>query len=554
MAQLRVDNITNQNDDGPVTFDRGIIADGSKLTLKPGVISFDPPQLSTAVGVGVTIQIGFNQTMQFSGVGTIFIREGSASGSITTYFTCGVSTEANIVGSNLTIAPENDLATGTKYFVTLPSTGIANTLGANPDAITNYQFETSFDFFDIQGGDYEQVIVSPTSPTGYHKYNIFTSSGIATFSAPSSTAVDFAYVLVGGGGGGGKGYGPRNGGGGGGGAGGFVKNYNSNNLPLGTYTVTIGAGGPGTFDNPGGTTQPPTGTTPSTNATYTVFSSPGNVSSFGPTPVGTISAQGGGRAAMPSYGNPAPSYMYPWNPSTPQLFGAPGGSGGGGSTQSSSYPNPSPTIAGALGGQGYSYPSPNQQGYPGGNTLSTPNGSDTDVGGGGGGAGGSGTGAQYFTTQPNNSFPSVGYHNAGGTGGSGAPSPEFPGPGLAFLGLPTPMTNEMGPTGRLAGGGGGEIQAYPSTQWPGSSFYTPNNNVGGSGGGGDGKYGRGYPSNPYQNRPEAEAGYQNMGGGGGGGPLPAGPTGTFPTPGEGNWLGAPGGSGVMMFRYSHPGS
>ena len=221
-----------------VTFENGIVASADNLLLKPGVSSFEPSNLSVDVDESTSIQIGFNQNMQFTGIGTIHIRSGSASGSIVTSFTCGVSTEAVIENNLLTISPRDALASGTVFYVTLPSAGIANTVGSFIDPVTSYNFKTQFTPFNIQGGDFEQIIVSPTSPTGYYKYNIFTSSGIATFTSPSASATDFTYVMVGGGGGGTSSvggtpypYSDQDGGGGGGGAGGYVKNYNSTNLP-----------------------------------------------------------------------------------------------------------------------------------------------------------------------------------------------------------------------------------------------------------------------------------------------------------------------------------
>ncbi len=568
MSQLKVNNITNEFDDGPVTFDKGIIADGSQLTLKPTTQSFDPKPLATTVGVSSTITIGFNQDMQFLGTGDIRIREASASGTITTSFTTGVSTEINISGGVLTIDPKDDLDYGTTYFVTLPSVGIANTLGAYIAELDTYQFQTEFRTFDIQGGDYTGILVSPTSPTGYHKYNIFTSSGIVTFSGPSSTAEDLDYVLVGGGGGGGGAYYS----GGGGGAGGLVKNYNVSNIPGGSYTITIGAGGPGTFNNPNGTTSPPT--LPPNNpggGPWPIIAQPGSNSTFGPTPVGTIVAYGGGRGGLGrQYGYPLPAYERnsSVNQSTPTFYlaGASGGSGGGGSydptspwgppTSPPGYNPPTFNGSGIFGGQAISYPSPNAQGNPGGSTSVYPSqrwSGSTYLGGGGGGAGGAGGNVRETPPQgPAGPNPN---HKNGGGGGSGASNPEFNGTQLLLLGLPSVICNEMGTGGNLAGGGGPGCNVDSSAQWPQgpSNAWTPNTVArGGPGGGGDGRYQRA-GSNPYPNHP-AEAGYQNMGGGGGGGYTSAGPTGTFPTPGPGDWFGLPGGSGVMMFRYAHPGS
>ena len=578
MSTLRVDEITNQNDDGPVYFKNGVSGDGTRMTLQPGLLSLSPPQLSTNVAISTSIEIAFTQNMQFLGVGTIYIREGSASGSISTYFTCGVSTEATITSNLLTINPKNDLNTGTRYFVTLPSVGIANTNATYIDEVTNYQFETEYSFFDAQGGDYEQVVVAPASPTGYYKYNVFTTSGIATFSAPSATAVDFAYVLVGGGGGGGDGGIYNSAGGGGGGAGGHIYNYNSNNLPAGNYTVTIGSGGSGTFDNPGGTDAPPTAP-PTGN--YATLTTSGQNSSFGPSPVGTIIAYGGGAGGrganrmnpyaygirwnnsgtQPTSSYPSPSnpdYTYvniPPSPTTPLNYplpanqwgcgGAPGGSGGGHSSAYTPYyfNDLRYTRIQVAAQSGVGYPGPNQQGYPGGAfNINHPTVHAVMGSGGGGAAGAGGAGG---------SGPS-GYGPLSGSGGAGKATPEFPGPGLTVIsGFPTTLASTMGPTGRLAGGGGGSIYQGTAPQNPADLTYFAS---GGSGGGGQGG-GRAYPAAiPTTQSRSAARGVENTGSGGGSGPAGGGPGGTYQTPAPGSWYGQNGGSGIMMIRYAHPGA
>ena len=592
MAQLRVDNITNQNDDGPVTFSRGITGPAEGLIFKPTTTSFSPVQLATNVGLDTSIQIGFNQTMEFSGIGTIRIREGSATGTITTSFTCGVSTEANFAGQTLTINPKNDLEAGKTYYVTLPSTGIANTFGTFIEPITNYQFQTAFSFFDIQGGDFAEVVVDPNSPTGYYKYNIFTSSGIATFTAPSAEAVDFDYVLVGGGGGGGSSvsgqYDPAAGGGG---AGGFIKNRNSGNLPAKSYNVTIGNGGSGCWSWPTGTSGAPS-TAPYNSddpnpAVFTVVPSPGGDSQFGPTPVGVIVAFGGGagghgsiRGNKPPTGQPynnshritwsspntinladtpAPSHPnwspaplpptpssspYPttnWAENETAVGGAPGGSGGGHSGYGHYPPN--------YWGIGYTrlyvaettavaYPSPTQQGYPGGGFNMTGTSSmtgDTSGSGGGGAGGAGGTGG---TTQNTGLNPAP---NA--SGGTGLANPEFPGPGMLQIpGFPIALSNALTTSGYLAGGGGGG-------RWQNGNAPYVGQPQGGNGGGGNG-----YHYDNQEGESFASRGLENTGGGGGGGAAPGGPTGVYPTPAPGSWWGQNGGSGVMMFRYAHPGT
>lgn len=577
MSQLKVDNITNQNDDGPVIFDRGILADGSQLTLKPTTASFDPIPLATNVGVSSAITIGFNQNMQFLGTGDIRIREGSASGTITTSFTTGVSTEISLNGGVLTINPKNDLAYGQTYFVTLPSVGIANTLGSYITALETYQFQTAFQSFNITGGDFEQVIVDSGSPTGYYKYNIFTTTGIATFSAPSSTADSFTYVLVGGGGGGGSGYDTAAGGAGGGGAGGVVKDYNAPNLPAGNYTVTIGGGGSGAFNNPQGTSAPPTQTPTNQSGAFTVVPTSGTNSSFGPTPVGNVIAYGGGAGGsgntreapespqqrstyyynnwssgfappqgptfsgppVPPKGAPTPSPQRTFDLTSTQWVGGghPGGSGGGNAGAGAIaptyyYQQVNYSRINVTGASGMAYPSPTQQGYPGGSFATSYNPGQYIGGSGGGGAGSAGGAGGIVEGPQNTAGPAV--------GGNGTPNPAFPGPGLASIqNFPTALVSVLGPTGLLGGGGGaGSYTTGVSSPW----------GRGGPGGGGDGG---GYIASTNRN---AERGTDGTGGGGGGGPATGGPTGTYPTPGPGRWTGQNGGSGIMMIRYAHPGS
>ena len=576
MSTLRVNNITNRNEDGPVTFDNGIVADGSQLTLKPTTSTFSPRPLETNVAITTTITIGFNQNMQFSGTGDIRIREGSASGTITTSFTTGVSTEINISGGVLTIDPKDNLGYGQTYFVTLPSVGIANTLGSAITELTTYQFQTEFNTFNVTGGDFEQVIVDSNSPTGYYKYNIFTTSGIATFSSPSATADSFKYVLVGGGGGGGSSRDIGQGGAGGGGAGGVVKDYNAPNLPAGNYTVTIGGGGSGAFDNPQGTAAPPTNNPTNTSGAFTVVPTSGTNSSFGPTPVGNIIAYGGGSGGSGSTREAPSSPNYPtttrytnsWNgngfappqgptftgppfsPSTssnPTTYtvpnaqwvggGHPGGSGGGSAGAYSKspayyYSQISYSKISVAGAAGQAYPSPNQQGYPGGPFFTAYNPGNYVAGTGGGGAGSAG-GAGGIVPGPSSTAGPA-------NGGNGTTNPAFPGPALSLIqNFPTDLASELGPTGLLGGGGGaGGYTTGVSSPW-------------GSGGPGGGGRGGGYINSSTRT---GERGVDGTGGGGGGGYASGGPTGVYPTPGPGNWTGQNGGSGIMMIRYAHPGS
>ena len=517
MSDLRVQRVRSL-DGGTVEFVDGVSGDAEGLRFDPKIIAYNPVALTTDLNVATTqFNFTFDQPIEFSGIGTIQIRK-SSDNSVYESFTCGVSAGATIAGSVLQLnTSQGNFDFFTNYIVSIPSVGIANTYGQYYAGSDGYTFRTGVALFDVTGGDYEQVIADGSSPTGYYKYNIFTSSGIATFSGPSSTATDFDYVLVGGGGGGGGfAYYPRpdGGAGGGGGAGGFVKNYNSTNIPAGVYTVTIGGGGSGTFDNPTGTTAVPHPPSP-TNfnqpfdpgnpnrtisplpSTYPVITTSGNNSSFGPTPVGNIIAYGGGKAAQ-IIANPSGYSPSTYTPG-PQLAGTPGGSGGGVTARVPSTPgstaSPVPTVS---GGSATGYPGPNQQGYPGGNMVFGPRyGSSpptvgpawpTRVGlaGGSGGGGAGGSGGQGGAPPSTNPTP---YSSAVGSGGNGSPTPEFRGPNLTVInGFPTDLASVLGPSGMLAGGGGGELrQAYYNST-------APFNTAGGSGGGG-----RGYLSVPGPN-------------------------------------------------------
>ena len=542
MSDLRVNRVRSLSG-GTVEFVDGVSGNADGLRFAPKIVQYSPLALSTDVQVSTSqFQFTFDQPIKFYGTGTIQIIKSSNSSvyesfAITNGGTAGVG--VTIAGNVLQL----DTSAGnfeffTNYHISFPGAGIAGTYNDPLAAQDGYTFRTGTTSFDVDGGDYQQVVVDSNSPTGYYKYNIFTNSGIATFTGPSASATDFAYVLVAGGGGGGGGSGQQQGGGGG--AGGHVKDYNASNLPAGNYSISIGAGGPGVFNNPGGTNAPPTS---SPTGPWPVLANPGSDSTFGPTPVGTITAKGGGRGGRYAfYGNPGPSYEYPGPQTSTYIFGVPGGSGGGAGFHPVSNPSGGPNNP---GGSGFSYPSPNQQGYPGGNNFSPTQPYPTSkAGAGGGGAGGAGGTINSYNA----------WHLSGGGGGNGAPNPQFPGPGLALLGLPITMTDEMGPSGILAGGGAGDVYMSPGSAYPTNpNFRTPPSVAqGGPGGGGDGRYNQ--PTYPGQTTRSAQAGFQNMGGGGGCGQLPGGPTGDFPTPAPGTWYGMPGGSGVMMIRFAHPGA
>ena len=524
MSKVKVDEISNTLDNGPVYFPYGVTGDGSRMTLKPGITTLAPNQLATNVGLSTAIQIGFNQNMQFLGVGTITVRQGSATGSIHESFTCGVSAGATITNNLLTLNLSTALTVDTTYFVTLPSTGIANTLGATIEEVNNYQFNTVPSDFDAQGGNDVFTLSDSGSPTGFYKYHVFSGPGILTTTAPSNNAVNLSMMMIAGGGSGGTGTNsptqspPSSGGGG---AGGYIVHTESDwNLAAGTYTFTRGAGG----------AAPPNNSMP--EASLPQYQGE-NSTLVGPTY--TLTALGGGWGGS----------TYRETPSDPktQGFGNPGGSGGGGGSNGGPTTNWCQKGLGTSG-QGNDGAQGTSSNYSPTN-VSTPISpkQETRNAGGGGGAGEAGAEAIYYYAPPNQTAvgpPGAPRYNARfGKGGNGARNPAFTAPVLSprVTSIPTDTFLTLGPTGDYwAGGGSGGGGGQTAGQ------------IGGYGGGGrtkgpwfEGNSGFGQPLIPEPSIPGTGA--TNTGGGGGGG-YPSGAP----------YYGGAGGPGVMMIRYAHPGS
>ena len=525
-SKLRVDQITNANADGPVSFPNGVTGDGSLLRFAPKIVGFSPLALSDDSELDINIVFTFDQEIMFSGVGTIHIRSGSATGSIFESFTCGVSTRAIINDRNLVIDPTNSLDINTNYFVTLPSVGIADTFDSSFYAGTSsYNFRTKVAPFTITGGSYQFDQTSGSSPTGYYRYHLFTGTSSFTLGSASSNSSDMVMVMVGGGGAGGM-YHTSYLTGGGGGGGGVIKRTGPTALGLsaGTYTMTVGAGGakysPSPYNHPGEDTV----LTPSTSPGTVHFRAKGG---------GT---GGSGSPTMPST-NPSPFGNH-WGK------GQNGGSGGGAHSEYNSTNSTPPVSVGGAGQPG--------QGYPGGGNArnSTPN--NVPNGGivSGGGGGGGGAGQRAYTEYPypqSNQYPTGKYY--AGNGGAGLSVPEFP---MPFMLTPGVIPETIMPfdaitrfDGSFGGGGGGGSTPNYSYSYRG---------LGGVGGGGEGagpqnqQYPN-YPSPPggdgappTQQGPYPQGygqhGAMMMGGGGGGGS--SGPH------------GGAGGSGIAIIRYAIP--
>ena len=525
-SKLRVDQITNANADGPVSFPNGVTGDGSLLRFSPKIVGFSPLALSNDSELDINIVFTFDQEIMFSGVGTIHIREGSATGTVFESFTCGISTRAIISDRNLVIDPTNNLSINTTYFVTLPSVGIADTLDSSFYAGTSsYNFNTKVAPFSMTGGNYQFDQTSGSSPTGYYRYHLFTGTSNFTLGSASSNSSDMVMMMVGGGGAGGY-YHTSYRSGGGGGGGGVIKRTGPSALGLsaGTYTMTVGAGGakysPNPYANPGEDTV----LTPST--------SPGTVH---------FRAKGGGTGGSGSPGMP------PTNPSPFGNHWGKGQNGGSGGGAMSEYNTTNSTPPVSVGGAGQS-----GQGYPGGGNArrSTPNNVPNNgiVGGGGGGA--AGAGQRAYTEYPypqSTQYPTGRYY--AGNGGPGLSVPEFP---MPFMLAPGVIPESIMPFDSIirfdgsfgGGGGGGSTPNY-------SHAYRGLGGVGGGGEGG-GPQNQQYPNYPSppggdgapptQNGPYptgyGQHGAMMMGGGGGG-------SGSGPHGGSG-------GSGIAIIRYAIP--
>ena len=278
---------------------------------------------------------------------------------------------------------------------------------------------------------------SIATPGNGYRYHVFTSPGTFELSAidGGSPSLAVEYLVVAGGGGGAANRA------GGGGAGGLRTNEDGNPkagsamaIATGSFPVVVGTGGAGS-----------------------VYPSPATSDSGGTSSFNSISATGGGNAAINGSGGP-------------------GGSGGGG------------TVHG-FGGGG----SGNAGGY------TPPEGNDGGAGGyprGGGGGGGAGAAGSDAPGTP------------GGNGGAGHAMPSFAGPILSPV-IPGSMATAIGPTGLYAGGGGGGGQG------------SGNGGTGGPGGGGNGGKGNVPPGsyNPTSNEygPAGAPAVDGTGGGGGGG-------------------------------------
>ena len=433
---------------GVVLKDGNIVAVGATLS---GVLTYEDVTNVDSVGV-VTARVGLKVLaggINAVGVitGTSFKGDGSA--------LTGIAATDNINTNNIKVSGITTLGTTTtvgnvtvglgkslnygnvqKAFVQEHAVGVGstNTAGRNAGlgtAVGTIIFNAQVSSLQVYHGNeigWKNATSSfsasggtqTTDRSGYVVHE-FTSPGTFTVSSGSKNVE--LMVIGGGGSGGGN---PGSGANGGGGAGAL---YFNNAVPVstGSYTVTIGSGGPGAKDK---------GDT-------------GNASSFGP----AFPAAGGGGGGMRGDSN-----------------GLPGGSGGGAGQ--------GPPGSGTGGeGTGASGGSANQNspsagwGHDGGAAPTNANGGTNYPAGGGGGAGAVGTNS-----------PDQG-PGQGGPGGNGLVM-AIEGPSQTFAGGGGGGTHESGPqpSGGSGGGGAGGVNNGDGTS------ATANT---GGGGGGTGMNGNG---------------------------------------------------------------
>ncbi len=105
--------------DNDKNVDAGIVTATSIITA-PEPITFSPVDGATGVAIDDNIVITYNSRIAMSGIGSINFREGSASGSISTYVTySGYGAYVSVSGNQFTINPINDLPTGKNFFVVI---------------------------------------------------------------------------------------------------------------------------------------------------------------------------------------------------------------------------------------------------------------------------------------------------------------------------------------------------------------------------------------------------------------------------------------------------
>lgn len=126
----------------------------------PTILSFNPSDNSTGVGIGSNIALTFNETIQ-KGSGTIYLRSGSATGLIVESYDVATSSRLTTSGATLTIDPTIDLAYDTQYFFTLGAGTVKDLAGNNYAGTFAYDFRTvGINLVSISGSDFSDFFNS----------------------------------------------------------------------------------------------------------------------------------------------------------------------------------------------------------------------------------------------------------------------------------------------------------------------------------------------------------------------------------------------------------
>jgi hypothetical protein len=313
-----------------------------------------------------------------------------------------------------------------------PGTALRVGLWRNTNAINsitltstsiNFNAGSTFDLYGIKSGAPQALGGDLVTTDGNYWYHTFRTT--QTFTPQRPLTVD--YLVVAGGGGSGAA-------GGGGGAGGYRTSIGGSSLLVTTqaYSVTVGAGGVGTFENLG------TNGSDSIFATITSTGGGGGASDYIGAANGKNGGSGGGGPMNPTAGETAGTGN---TPSTSPSQGNNGGAGsingsaygGGGGGGSSVAGSPGSSTAGGAGGAGTSNSiSGSAVTYAGGGGGGT----NFSTTAGAGGAGGGGAGTVGAPTSGNAGTVNTGGGGGGSGGGASGSSGANGGSGIVIVRYP----------------------------------------------------------------------------------------------------------------------
>ena len=157
-------------------------------TTAPTVSSFTPRDGATGIAVDNNIVLTFNEAIQ-RGTGTIYLRSGSATGTVIESFDAASSNRLSISGTTLTIDPSSDLANNTHYYVTFAAATITDLAG------NNYAGTNSYDFTTVP--DTIAPIVTSFSPNDGASSAALDSNVILTFSEAIQRGSGTIYLRTG---------------------------------------------------------------------------------------------------------------------------------------------------------------------------------------------------------------------------------------------------------------------------------------------------------------------------------------------------------------------